>query len=188
MSTTKDHLRKEYLEKRKRLLQEQRDAWTLDIVNRCMSLPVWEAAIFHLFLPIEKQCEVDTTVLLSLLQGRDKQLVVSKMTSESGMEHFLLTDDTRIAVGKWGVPEPIGGIPIASNQIEVVFVPLIIFDLSGHRVGYGKGYYDRFLAACNPQTLKIGLSFFEPVDKIQPLSNQDIPLDYCVTPKRVYTF
>lgn len=188
MPTTKDQLRKEYLEKRKRLSQEQRDALTLDIVNRSMSLPVWDAAIFHLFLPIEKQCEVDTTVLLTLLQGRDKQLVVSKMTSERGMEHFLLTDDTRITVGKWGVPEPIGGIPIASKQIDVVFVPLIIFDLIGHRVGYGKGYYDRFLATCSPETLKVGLSFFEPLNKIQPISNQDIPLDYCITPKKVYAF
>lgn len=184
----KDQLRSEYLKKRKALSLEERDALSFDIVNKCLSLPLWEALTFHLFLPIEKQAEIDTTILLTLLQGKDKQVILSKMSPEKELIHFLLTEQTRIREGKWGVPEPDGGLAITTNQIEVVFVPLIIFDRIGHRVGYGKGYYDRFLSQCSPNTIKVGLSFFEAVDKIVSTANHDIALDYCITPKKVYTF
>ena len=59
---------------------------------------------------------------------------------------------------------------------------------SGHRVGYGKGFYDRFLANCKPETLKIGLSFFEVEADVFEASEDDVRLDYCVTPKTIYKF
>ena len=161
---------------------------SLEIVNNCLSLPLWDALVFHLFLPIEKQCEIDTSLLLTLLQGKDKQIVLSKRVPDNDLAHFLLTDDTRIAVGKWGIPEPEGGLAVQPDQIQVVFVPLLIFDHKGHRIGYGKGYYDRFLSKCPKDTLKVGLSFFEPIDEIKELDQHDIPLDMCVTPKQCYTF
>jgi len=70
----------------------------------------------------------------------------------------------------------------------VVFIPLLAFDEEGHRVGYGKGFYDSFLAECKPETLKIGLSFFEAETKIEDVFDGDMALDYCVTPKQVYRF
>jgi 5-formyltetrahydrofolate cyclo-ligase len=70
----------------------------------------------------------------------------------------------------------------------VVFVPLLAFDKQGNRVGYGKGFYDRFLANCKPETIKIGLSFFEVENEIADVFNNDIELDYCVTPNKIYTF
>ena len=188
MPKGKDALRQEYLEKRKALPMEQRDAFSLDMVNQCLHLPLWEALVFHLFLPIEKQCEVDTTLLLTLLQGKDKQVVLSKMAPKNELVHFLLTEETPISIGQWGVPEPQGGLSISTDQLQVVFVPLVIFDQNGHRVGYGKGYYDRFLAQCSPNTIKVGLSFFEAVDQIEGTSTHDVRLDYCVTPKKVYAF
>ena len=64
----------------------------------------------------------------------------------------------------------------------------MIFDHQGHRVGYGKGYYDRFLGECNRYTLKVGLSFFDPVSKIEDIDTNDIALDYAVTPRETYAF
>ena len=75
-----------------------------------------------------------------------------------------------------------------TNKIEVVFVPLLGYDLKGNRVGYGKGFYDRFLSECKPETLKIGLSFFEPEELITDVFVEDVKLDYCVTPKETYQF
>jgi 5-formyltetrahydrofolate cyclo-ligase len=69
-----------------------------------------------------------------------------------------------------------------------VFIPLLAFDKSGHRVGYGAGYYDRFLSKCKPDCLKVGLSFFEPVDEISDADEFDVKLNHCVTPSKIWTF
>ncbi len=80
------------------------------------------------------------------------------------------------------------GLEVPVAMIEVVFVPLLAFDQQGHRVGYGKGFYDQFLSECNPETIKIGLSFFETEDTIDDVFELDIPLNYCVTPSKIYQF
>jgi 5-formyltetrahydrofolate cyclo-ligase len=87
----------------------------------------------------------------------------------------------------WSIPEPEGGVQIQDNQIEVVFVPLLAFDIKGHRVGYGKGFYDIFLKNC-PNAIKIGLSFFEAETTLEDQKAYDIPLDYCITPNQIYHF
>ena len=104
------------------------------------------------------------------------------------MINYLLTDNTVIKKSAWGIPEPVDGIEIDDRKIDVVFVPLLAFDKQGNRVGYGKGFYDNFLANCKPETLKIGLSFFEAENEILGIYEGDIKLDYCVTPKRIYKF
>lgn len=104
------------------------------------------------------------------------------------MSHFLLTDNTVLKKSLYGIPEPIDGIEIAPNKIDVVFIPLLAFDNMGNRVGYGKGFYDQFLSECNPDVIKIGLSFFEPEPFIEDVNENDIPLNYCVTPNKVFYF
>ena len=126
--------------------------------------------------------------MLSVIQGKDKQPVIPKMVGDHDLEHYFLLDQTPIKINQWGIPEPQSGIKIDSEQIEVVFVPLLIFDLQGHRVGYGKGYYDRFLAKCKPGTIKVGLSFFDPIERIKDIESHDIPIDFGVTPNKSYEF
>jgi 5-formyltetrahydrofolate cyclo-ligase len=75
------------------------------------------------------------------------------------LSHILLTDATPIKPNSYGIPEPTGGIAVSPATIEVVFVPLLAYDINGNRIGYGKGYYDRFLAQCDPKCNFIGLSF-----------------------------
>ena len=70
----------------------------------------------------------------------------------------------------------------------MVLVPLLCFDESGHRVGYGKGFYDRFLTKCRPDTQKVGLSYFPPVKEITDADSFDIRLDLCLTPEKVWRF
>ena len=188
MEHTKSFLRRQYLEKRLALSIEEVDTASLAIANRCLELPMWEKEIFHLFLSITQKNEVVTNPLLTLLQGRDKSIVVPKIRPEGNLEHILLQDATKIKLNAWGVPEPLSGILIPPEKIEVVFVPLLVFDTQGNRVGYGKGFYDRFLAACSPQVIKVGLSFFEPVERIADVDAFDIPLTACVTPLRSYLF
>lgn len=183
----KHEIREFFKAKRDLLSTEALELKSLEISNRLLELPIWKFSFFHLFLPIINQKEIDTQPILTLLQGRDKNIVLPKVTGDE-LQHFLLTDDTPFKKSKWGIPEPIDGIKIDEKKIDVIFVPLLAYDLKGNRVGYGKGFYDRFLEKCRPDAVKIGLSVFEPIAKISNLASNDIPLNYCVTPEKIYEF
>ena len=188
LTMDKSQIRTQYKELRKQLSEIEVMDKSLTIANRCFELPIWEEQIFHLFLTLEDQHEVDTALIFTLLQGKDKEVVVPKIADAEQLQHFLLTDQTRFQKNALGIPEPVSGIEIGVLKIDVVFVPLLAFDNKGHRVGYGKGYYDRFLARCKSDCIKIGLSFFEEEQDSFIIEPTDIPLDYCVTPEQLYNF
>lgn len=104
------------------------------------------------------------------------------------MTHYIWDDDTLMVHNRWGIkePDPILSQSVDAIEVDAVLVPLLGYDRAGHRVGYGGGYYDRFLAECRPDAWKIGLSFFEPVDAIQDINPWDVGLDLCITPSKVY--
>lgn len=185
----KQDLRKIYKAKRSQLSADFIEENSISIANLSIQLPVWKKENFHLFLPIEKQNEVDTSYLLHVLQGRDKNIIISKSDfQEIKMHHYLLTDATQLKVNKWGIPEPENGFEVPAEKMDVVFLPLLAFDAKGNRVGYGKGFYDRFLSECKSDVIKIGLSFFEAENSIEDAHHSDIPLDFCVTPQKIYSF
>ena len=186
---TKKELRIKYKALRQALPEKDIEEMSLLIANKLLSLPVWEHDYFHIFLPIVAHHEVDTEYILHLLSGKDKHIIISKSDFETReMTHFLLTDNTKLRNNDWGIPEPVDGIEIPVDKIEVVFVPLLAFDQFGNRVGYGKGFYDKFLVKCKPGTVKIGLSFFEAEANCSEVFESDVKLDYCVTPETVYSF
>lgn len=184
----KIELRKTYIAKRHGLSSEQIQNQSLKISNNALQMNIWSFLYYHIFLTITESKEIDTSYLLTLLHGKDKNIIVPKTISNNQLENYLLTDSTLLKKNKWNIPEPADGIIINEKQIEVVFIPLLAFDKKGNRVGYGKGFYDIFLNKCNANVLKIGLSFFEPEEKIDDVTKNDIPLDYCITPEKVYKF
>lgn len=174
---------------RKQLSEDETEEMSLAITNQLLKLPIWDKTYFHIFLPITEHHEIDTELVLHLLSGKDKEIIISKTVFETcSMVHYLLTDNTKIKKNKYNIPEPVDGIEIPSKKIEVVFVPLLAFDKEGHRVGYGKGFYDKFLSECQTETIKIGLSFFEAEEVIEDVHEGDMQLDYCVTPNTIYEF
>lgn len=186
---TKKELRIAYKNLRRQLSENDLEEKSLAVANKILLLPIWELTYFHIFLPIASQKEIDTEFILHLLSGKDKEIVVSKSDFETrDMTHYLLTDNTKFKTNAYGIPEPVSGLEVPPKTIDVVFVPLLAFDVLGNRVGYGKGFYDKFLANCRPETVKIGLSFFEPVETIEDVFESDVKLDYCVTPETIYTF
>lgn len=186
---SKTALRQKYKALRNSLSENEIEEMSLAIVNKLLPLPIWEKTYFHIYLPITEQKEVNTEFILHLLSGKDKEIIISKadFTMQS-MTHFLLTDNTKIKKNEYNIPEPVDGIIVSSTKIDVVLVPLLAFDKKGHRVGYGKGFYDKFLSECKPEVIKIGLSFFEPEELIEGIFESDVQLDYCVTPYKVYSF
>lgn len=184
----KKELRLKNISLRNSITPEHLSEQSLLLANNLLKLPIWDFSYYHLFLPITDKKEVDTSYILSILQGKDKNIVLPKMTDDQKLTHFLLTDNTIIKPNKWGVPEPLDGLEVPVTKIELVFLPLLAFDNKGNRVGYGKGFYDIFLKECNPNVVKIGLSLFEAEEIIDDIAPNDVPLDYCITPNEVYTF
>lgn len=185
----KKALRLHYKTLRKQLSENQLEEMSLAVANNVLTLPIWEKTYFHIFLPIEAHNEVNTEFILHLLSGKDKEIVISKSDFETrNMTHFLLTDNTKIKKNEYNIPEPVDGIEVPAKKIEVVFIPLLAYDKQGNRVGYGKGFYDKFLSECQPETIKIGLSFFEPEEQITDVFETDVKLDYCVTQNAVFKF
>jgi 5-formyltetrahydrofolate cyclo-ligase len=185
----KTALRLKYKALRNSLSENELEEMSLAIANKVLTLPIWEKAYFHIFLPITEQKEVNTEFILHLLSGKDKEIIISKSDfTTRNMTHFLLTDNTKIKKNEYNIPEPVDGIEVPAHKIDVVFVPLLAFDKKGNRVGYGKGFYDKFLSECKPETIKIGLSFFEPEELIADIFEGDVKLDYCVTSNGVYLF
>ena len=185
----KSELRPKYKALRKQLSETEIEEMSLAIANKLLTLPIWEKTYFHIFLPIIEHQEVNTEFILHLLSGKDKEIIISKSDFETrNMTHFLLTDNTKIKKNEYNIPEPVDGIEVPSDKIEVVFIPLLAFDKKGHRAGYGKGFYDKFLNECKPETIKIGLSFFDAEELIEDVFEGDVQLDYCVTPERIYQF
>lgn len=145
----------------------------------------------HTFLPIRRQNEVDTWPLIHWLWQHGIGIAISVTDTETNrLRHYPLTVDTVLAESRWGIPEPIirAQPTIEPTDIDMVLVPLLAFDGQGHRVGYGKGYYDRFLANCRPNCLTVGLSLFEPVERIADITETDIPLSHVLTPTATLHF
>lgn len=186
---TKKELRVKYKTLRAKLSSEDIEEKSMAIANQIIILDIWDKLYYHIFLPIAEHREVDTEFLLQVLAGKDKEIVVSKSDFASRkMTHFLLTDNTNFKKNEYNIPEPLDGIEVPSSKIDVVFVPLLAFDKKGHRVGYGKGFYDQFLSECRKDVLKIGISFFEAEEEIIDVFETDVRLDFCITPDKVYTF
>lgn len=192
LSMQKQDLRKEYLQKRKALTELEVEGFSRKIHDWFFrSIPVHAYATIHTFLPIKRNNEIDTWLIINTLQ-KDfaTDIVIPKSHEDGTMSHYLLTKDTVFEENKWKIPEPssVGSPQSSVFNIDLVLIPLLCFDKKGYRVGYGKGYYDRFLAECRPDVMKIGLSIFEPVDEISDVDEFDVKMDYCITPNKIWSF
>lgn len=145
----------------------------------------------HVFLPIPQQHEPDTWgIVREIWEGELPVELAVPVVQPDGqsLRHYQLTPRTQLAENRWGIPEPVGATEVEPAQLDAVLIPLLAFDESGHRVGYGKGFYDRFLLECRPDVLRIGLSLEPPVPKITDAWSGDVPLNACVTPSGVWQF
>ena len=187
--SSKKELRKFYRELRANIPPARAEALSLSACRTAMESPEFAAAQnIHVFLPIRRLHEIDTYPLLEAIFSQGKTAVVSVSDFEKGtMSCYALGDTGLLAENSFGIPEPAdttGLQLIAPQEIDLILIPLLAYDRTGHRVGYGRGFYDRFLRQCRPDAVKAGLSFFPPEE--QPISDttpEDIPLGCCFTPE-----
>jgi 5-formyltetrahydrofolate cyclo-ligase len=142
------------------------------------------------FHPIEKHNEINTFIISGYLRFRYPGLRVSYPRSnlDKHTMEAVFNEHEEFANNKYGIPEPVEGMVIPPEELDMVIIPMLGFDRAGHRVGYGKGFYDRYLASCREDCMKVGLCYFDPVDRLDDASEFDVPLDFCITPERIYVF
>ena len=145
----------------------------------------------HTYLPSMKLREPDTAPIISYLEFTNPELKVAvpSINNATGiLDHFYLEENSLRMINQFGIEEVHEGEAVPLTEIDLVLVPLLAFDKQGYRVGYGKGFYDKFLSLCRADALVIGLSFFAPEEKIDDCNEFDIQLDYCITPSEIFNF
>ena len=146
----------------------------------------------HIFLPIENKNEINTHLLVNMIMNNSKYknvfFIIPKMTKynkEKELEHYYYNPNfTKLEINNYGVLEPIKGEQkyIINDMLNFVIVPLLCWNKEGHRIGYGGGYYDKFLNQCNIKTLKIGVCLFENELEQWNINKYDIKLDDVIIP------
>src|SRR6478609_4981263 len=132
------------------------------------SFQLKKTATIHIFLAIPHKKEIHTNLFIERFASLypEGRIVVPKISldKQGEMSCLLWKPGMKMETNALGISEPVEEIPIAESEIDIVLVPLLISDYKGNRIGYGKGYYDRFLMRCGAKVIKCGLSLFEPLN------------------------
>jgi 5-formyltetrahydrofolate cyclo-ligase len=187
----KRNARKIYREQRKAVSASDKTKWDDLLLIQFQTLPLPFLSTVLSFYPLEENNEPDTFVIARYLQFKNPGINIAYPKTnllDHSMQAIVCPEDAAFEENDFYVPEPVGGDSIDPQIIDLVLVPLLAFDKKGYRVGYGKGFYDRFLLQCKERCIKIGLSYFDPLDRIEDANEFDVPLDFCITPQKVYVF
>ncbi len=187
---TKADLRKIYLARQRSLPHADRTIKSRQIAPEFFqNFDLTQIKYLHCFIAIEKFNEIDTSLIFQRLwrEFPDVTTLVPRVDFKTGeIGHLKFTSETELAPNVWDIQEPLHDESIKTEVIDMVLVPLLCFDKLGNRVGYGKGFYDRFLRKCRSDCAKIGLSYFEPVKEIADADERDVKLDFCITPGEIF--
>ena len=188
---TKSELRKSYLSRQRTISSAERAEKSTQIADNFFAgVDLTQVNFLHCFVAIEKFNEIDTSAIFHGIWKQFPQIrtVVPRVDFETGeLESVSYTADTELEQNRWSIHEPLHDEIVEAERIDMVLTPGLAYDRSGHRVGYGKGFYDRFLDRCRPDCVKVGLSYFEPIEVIQDAYEGDVRLDFVVTPEGKYT-
>ena len=184
----KIEIRKVYKEKRIALSPTELELRSEQICESVLSHFQLEGKVCSIFLPIDRHREINTYLLLEKGCAIGAKMALPRCEENHTLKHFLFEHHSQLSLNSMGIPEPQSGKVVPTKHIDIIFVPLMAIDKTGNRVGYGKGYYDRFLKKCRPNSTFIGLHLFEEFVEISDLDSTDVPLHYCVTPEQIQRF
>ncbi len=184
----KEALRKKYKQKRKTLSSDEVFFLSEQIFKQFLNyFKPYSCSKVHIFIPIQKFNEINTSFFLDYFFKNNIRVFVPKIIDEKliSIEVF---KNTNYIENSWGISEPESNIDSKIVDFDFVITPLLYCDSYGNRVGYGKGFYDALFKAVSTKTKKIGINYFNPDEMIDDVWENDIPLDYLVTPYFVFSF
>jgi len=184
----KKEIRKLYLAKRLALTDHEYGILNQKLFDQFKKTDFNTIGSVLFYLPIAKRREPDTSLLVNWLKVTHPKIKIAYPRVD--FETLSMTcywDDgaLQLTTNQWGIPEPLSGNIAGVAALDMLIVPLLAFDKLGYRVGYGKGFYDRFMAQCKPDARFTGLSFFEPVEAIDDIDQYDVRMHQCVMPGEV---
>lgn len=187
----KKEARKLYRKKRENISHSQKEKWHDLILIQFQKLRLPFIETLFSYIVMESHNEIDPSNIVRFLKFNNPELITVYPVCEfpdCTMKAIVADDDDEFTLNQFGTLEPTYGPELNPKEIDLLIVPLLCFDKKGYRVGYGKGFYDKFLTNCREDVIKIGLSYFEPIDEITDRDEFDVPLNYCVTPDHIYVF
>lgn len=186
----KEELRKIYLAKRRALSPTECLELSKRLCDQFFKVTdLANISVMHIYLPIKSKREPDTWLIIKRIRKEFPTIRISiPKVKGIELENIYFEELLPLEKGPWDILEPSQGTFTPPEKIDLVIVPLLTFDQQGHRIGYGKGYYDRFLKICRPNCIKIGLSFFDPEPIIEEKSVNDVSLNACLTPEQCFRF
>jgi len=156
VSAQKKKLRETFLTVRKSLSTRELALLSQSITARLIENPSYlQSGTIHCYVSIEGNSEILTQSLIRDALGRGKRVVVPKMESAGQMAHHQIFSLDELSPNEWGVPEPVAARPVGPSELSLVIVPMVGADYKKNRLGYGMGYYDRFLK--KTEGVRIGL-------------------------------
>jgi 5-formyltetrahydrofolate cyclo-ligase len=185
----KSEARKLYLEKRKALTPNE--CLKLDdlLLIQLQRMDWSNVCCVGNFFPMESQNEPNSLLLAKYLHAILPGLTLAyPRIQANGNEMDFYAETDTLSENKWGIQEPLPLNKVLPQQMDAILVPLLCFDQRGQRIGFGKGYYDRYFELYPKQHLRIGISYFEPIANIQDTHQFDVPLTHCITPWNIYEF
>ena len=187
----KKEIRKAYIKKREEISYNDKLKWDdLILINfQTIEFPFLDYVLSY--YPIEEKNEMNSILITDYLHFRNPSLEIcypKTKIKENIMDAIACHADSIFEANELNILEPKDTEVISPEKIDMVLIPLLACDLQGNRVGYGKGYFDRYLKNCRPDCIKVGLSFFEPIEQIDDTEDYDVPLDFCITPQKAYVF
>ena len=190
-ANTKASLRNQYKQKRKDLSEKDRLVMDDLILIQFQKLILNDVHSLLSYWPIKAHMEINTLPITDYMLFRIPGLTVSfprTNFTQTALQAIEVDKETEFEVNHAGIAEPTKGEEVPPTELDMVFVPLLAYDKKGFRVGYGKGFYDRYLEQCRKDLIKVGFSYFEPELQIPEVNDFDIPLNLVITPQSIYEF
>ncbi|MBI2335919.1 MAG: 5-formyltetrahydrofolate cyclo-ligase [Deltaproteobacteria bacterium] len=180
--SNKPKAREFFKKSRDSLTPEQIQQKSQTICKRCLQLSQVQQAK-HIALYAATSSEVQTDPLFNALMQQAKSIYYPKVLNKTEVGLFLVKDLKELMPGSYGILEPLGdsALQVSPDLIEVFFVPGLAFDHRGHRLGFGKGYYDRLLS--QTKALKVGLAFAVQLTSELELAPHDVKMDFILSEK-----
>jgi 5-formyltetrahydrofolate cyclo-ligase len=184
----KAELRKKYTQKRKALSTDEAFLLSEKIFENFIHyFNPQEGEKVHVFIPILARNEIDTQIFIHYFLANNIRVYVPKIVDDK-LINIEIFEDTVFETSRWGISEPVSNEDSDENNFQYVITPLLYCDRKGNRVGYGKGFYDGLFRNVSTDTKKIGVNYFDPDEYVDDVWENDIPVDYLVTPTEVLSF
>jgi 5,10-methenyltetrahydrofolate synthetase len=182
---SKEILRKRFRNARQRLEDAERRQLHVEILDRVKRFPlVQRAASLHLYLSMAEEVETRSILRDALSRGKRVSVPAVDASANALLACELASPDDPMERGPFGIEAPRERRPVAPESLELVLVPGVAFDSRGSRLGFGRGYYDRFLK--NLAAARVGLAYECQIsDALLPASSDDVPMDFVITERRV---